>query len=74
MTPLNSQELKEARLRLGLGLNQMAAAMGIHRQTWVKWERGERTPDNAALRLIEALQFMFERGCLSEFLERKQGT
>lgn len=67
-------EPKEARLRLGLSPNAMAAAMGVHRQTWVKWERGERTPDNAALRLIEALQFMSERGCLAEFLERKQGT
>lgn len=71
---VTSNELKESRLRLGLSQQAMSAAMGIHRQTWVKWERGERTPDNAALRLIEALQFMFERGCLAEFVERKQGT
>ena len=71
---MSSEKLKEARLRLGLSQQAMSAAMGVHRQTWVKWERGERTPDNAALRLIAALQFMFERGFLAEFVERKQGT
>lgn len=71
---MNASELKEARLRLGLNIQQMSDAMGVHRSTWTKWERGERSPDNAALRLIEALQFMFERGCLTEFVERKQGT
>jgi len=71
---MTNGELKEARLRLGLSQQAMSAAMGIHRQTWVKWERGERSPDHAALRLIEALQFMLERGCLADFLERKQGT
>ena len=68
---MTASELKEVRLRLGLSQQAMSAAMGVHRQTWVKWERGERTPDNAALRLIEALQFMVERGCLAEFVERK---
>jgi DNA-binding transcriptional regulator YiaG len=71
---MTANELKEARLRLGLSIQQMAGAMGVHRQTWTKWERGERAPDNAALRLIEALQFMSERGCLAEFVKRKQGT
>lgn len=71
---MSSSELKEARLRLGLSQQAMSAAMGVHRQTWVKWERGERQPDRAALRLIQALLFLFERGCLADFLERKQGT
>lgn len=61
-------EPKEARLRLGLSPNQMAYAMGVHRQTWVKWERGERQPDRAAIRLIDALQFMQKRGCLDDFI------
>lgn len=74
MLEMTANELKEARLRLGLSQQAMSAAMNVHRQTWVKWERGERIPDNAALRLIEALQFMSERGCLAEFVERKQGT
>lgn len=62
--------IKEARCKLGLTPNEMAEAMGVHRQTLVKWERGERTPDNAALRLIQALQFMFEQGLLAEFVAR----
>lgn len=68
---MSNGELKETRLKLGLSQQAMSAAMGVHRQTWVKWERGERQPDRAALRLIEALLFLFERGCLTDFLERK---
>ena len=73
-TRMSSQELKEARLRLGLSQQAMSVAMGVHRQTWVKWERGERQPDQAALTLVEALQFMSDRQCLADVLERKQGT
>ena len=49
MTPL------DARKWLGLSVNEMAGLMGVHRQTWVKWERGERVPDNAAVRLMQLL-------------------
>lgn len=45
----------EARQKLGLSRAEMARAMGVHRETWAKWERGEREPDNAAVRLMELL-------------------
>ena len=60
---------KEARLRLGLNQKQMASAMGIHRQTWIKWERGERKPNNAAIRLMELLLWLHHNDNLSAFLE-----
>lgn len=60
---------KEARLRLGLSINDMAAACGVHRQTWVKWERAERDPDAAALRLIHALLWLSDRGLLTDYLD-----
>ena len=60
---------KEARLRLGLSINEMARACGVHRQTWVKWERGERSPDAAALRLIHALLWLADRGLLTDYLD-----
>lgn len=59
---------KEARQKLGLSINDMARACGVHRQTWVKWERDERSPDSAALRLIHALLWLFDRGLLIDFL------
>jgi DNA-binding transcriptional regulator YiaG len=65
---------KEARLRLGLNQTKMAEAMGIHRQTWVKWERAERKPDNAAIRLIEALLWMHSNDIISDFLKSRSIT
>ena len=50
----------EVRKELGLSVEEMAQAMGVHRQTWVKWERGERKPDNAATRLMHLLCWLHE--------------
>jgi DNA-binding transcriptional regulator YiaG len=46
---------KEARLKLGLNQSQMARLMGVHRSTWVKWERGERRMNAAAVELLRRL-------------------
>lgn len=51
----------EARQKLGLSIEEMARAMGVHRQTWVKWERGERRPDNAAVQLMHLLSWLHEK-------------
>lgn len=50
----------EARQKLGLSIAEMARAMGVHRDTWGKWERGAREPDNAAMRLMELLCWLHE--------------
>lgn len=50
----------EARQTLGLSIEEMARAMGVHRQTLVKWERGERKPDNAAEQLMRLLLWLRE--------------
>jgi len=49
---------QEARQKLGLSIAEMAQACGVHRQTWTKWERGEREPDKAAQRLINVLVWL----------------
>ncbi len=59
---------KQARLKLGLNQKEMAAAMGVHRQTWVKWERGERPPGSAAIRLIDTLLWLHSIQVLHEYL------
>lgn len=51
---------QEARQKLGLSIAEMAQVCGVHRQTWTKWERGEREPDKAAQRLIDVLVWLHE--------------
>jgi len=51
----------EARKKLGLSIVEMARAMGVHRQTWTKWERGERQPDKAALQLMRLLCWLHDK-------------
>ena len=51
----------EARQTLGLSREEMARAMGVHRETWAKWERGERRPDNAAAQLMRLLCWLHEK-------------
>ena len=50
----------EARQALGISVEEMARAMGVHRKTWVKWELGERKPDNAALQLMQLLCWLHD--------------
>ncbi len=54
------------RQTLDLSIDEMAQVMGVHRQTWLKWERGERRPDNAAVRLMEILSLAASHGEQSE--------
>lgn len=54
MTP---SDIREARRKLGLTQNQLAAVMGVGtrgKQTVSEWERGERQPDGQSVRLIQA--------------------
>ncbi|MBA1447058.1 MAG: helix-turn-helix domain-containing protein [Gammaproteobacteria bacterium] len=55
MTPV------ETRQKLGLSQKEMASAMGVHVMTLSKWERGERKPDNAALKLMSLLVWLHDR-------------
>jgi len=61
MTPL------EARQELGLSIEEMARALGIHRQTWVKWERCEQRPPAVAVTAMRMLVFISIRGMLADW-------
>jgi DNA-binding transcriptional regulator YiaG len=67
---LSKIDLKEARQTLGLSIDEAARACGVHRQTWVKWERAEREPDNAALNQVRLLLWLHEhrRATLDKWL------
>ena len=46
---MNADQIKQARQQLGLSVNAMAQRLGIDRNTYGKWERGEqRAPAIAA--------------------------
>ena len=51
---------KQVRESIGLSINEIARAMGVHRQTWIKWERGERKPDNAAAQFMGLLCWLHD--------------
>jgi DNA-binding XRE family transcriptional regulator len=57
----------EARSKLGLSIAEMASLMGVHRDTWGKWERGQRQPDQAAVRLMQTLVWIAENGLLEAY-------
>lgn len=60
---------KQARETLGLTQTRMAQSMGVHRGTWLKWERGEQTISAAPSRLLETLLWLKSKGLFSEYLE-----
>lgn len=51
----------EARQKLGLSQQEMAQSMNVHYMTWRKWEREERKPDNAAVKLMRVLVWLHEQ-------------
>lgn len=53
---MKPDELKQWRQRLSLGEVGMAAYLGVPRQTYIKWENGQRSPDSSTRRLFEVLQ------------------
>lgn len=66
---MNSQSPKEARETLGLTQTQMAAAMGVHRNLWLKWEREEQRITAAPARLIEVLLWLKSKNMLVDYLD-----
>lgn len=53
--PLTSGEVRGIRQSLGATQAQAAAMVGVQRNTWARWERGERTPHPTIQRIIRWL-------------------
>jgi DNA-binding transcriptional regulator YiaG len=66
---LMNSKPKKIREELGLTQLQMSELMGIHRQTWIKWERGERKPGRAALRLMAVLLWLCKEKLISHLIK-----
>ena len=39
---MTAEQIKQARLTLGFSIQEMADRLGVDRDTYSKWERGER--------------------------------
>ena len=52
---MTSQQIIEARKFLGLSLKKFADEIGVSYRAVVKWERGERKANGAAVKTIQRL-------------------
>jgi transcriptional regulator with XRE-family HTH domain len=50
----------------------MAEAMGVHRNTWLKWERGEQQISAAPARLIQVFLWLNSKNMLNSFLKEEK--
>ena len=59
---------KQARLSLGLNQTEMSKAMGVHRNTWLKWERDEQDPSAAPTQLLKTMLWLQSIDMLDSYL------
>lgn len=62
-------EIMRARLDLGMTQSDMARAMGVHRVTYTKWERGENAITAAPATVIRMLLHMQSKAVLNSWLD-----
>lgn len=55
---MTHESLAAWRHSLGLSTSGMAAFLGVPASTYTKWEKGERNPNDAALRLFEVMRLV----------------
>lgn len=65
---LNMANPKQVREFLGLNQTSMAKAMGVHRNTWLKWERGEQDISAAPSQLLKTLLWLKSIDMLDNYL------
>ncbi|MCK7579295.1 MAG: helix-turn-helix transcriptional regulator [Chromatiales bacterium] len=55
--------------QLGLTKADTARAMGVHYQTFLKWQRGEQSAPAVAVQMARALLWMHSTGLLRAWIE-----
>lgn len=71
---MTHDQIKRARLSLGLSQTEMARAMGVDRMTYTKWERGEQRVTAGPKTEIDMLLYMQRCGVLAGWLAKKKAT
>lgn len=66
---MNSMNPKQARQKLGITQKAMAALMGVHVQTWIKWEHGTRKMNRAAAELLRRIMEELDMKSYQEWME-----
>lgn len=66
---MTDEQIKEARESLGMNQSEIARAMGVHRVTYTKWERGENRVTASPETSIRMLLYMQASGVLKGWLD-----
>lgn len=66
---MTDEQIREARESLGMNQSEMARAMGVHRVTYTKWERGENRITASPATMIRMLLHMQSNGMLKSWLD-----
>lgn len=61
---------KQVRIKLGFTQSEMAKACNCHVMTISRWERGILEPDGQAERLLELIDYIYERGMMPQYKKR----
>lgn len=69
---MTSSEILEARQELGLNIKTMARCLGVHRDTYGKWERGEQSAPAVAINHIKLLVWLKQLGFLNRWRDRDE--
>lgn len=71
---MTKEEILAARETLGLNVAEMSRALGVHRDTYSKWEREHEKQKATAVAItaIRLLLFLHEHGLLCEWLSEAQ--
>ena len=69
----DAPDLNALQRDLGMTREALALAMGVHRQTLAKWQRGEQRAPAAACRLALALHWLHRHRLLAAFLRDQPG-
>lgn len=66
---MNIKDIRETEFKLNIA--DMSRLLNVHRDTYGKWERGERQPSAATVELIKILRWLNTNGLLNRWLEHQ---
>ena len=69
-----ARRFREFRLSQAWSLTTVQDELGIHPQTWLKWERGEQKPPAATIVLLLSLEWGAKQNLLEDMVDYVQGN
>jgi len=62
-------DIDKLRKQTGLSINEFSALLNVHRDTFGKWKRQERSPDQAAIRLFKIIEWLNNNDLLDKCID-----